>query len=77
MHTANTIQQGVCRNNGNNYTAVPPLATTNYLLLTIMYTFVKIGGVYTVGQGWSGTARWGRLTISNISCRDYRGYRRH
>ena len=27
MHTANTIQQGVCRINGNNYTAVPPLAT--------------------------------------------------
>ena len=27
MHTANSIQQGVCRNNGNNYTAVPSLAT--------------------------------------------------
>ena len=28
MHTSNNIKQGLCRNNGNNYTPVPLLATT-------------------------------------------------
>ena len=62
MHTANAIQPGVCPNNDNNSTAVPPLATTNYLL-TMTYTFIKNGEYITIGRCWSTTKHGDRLTI--------------
>ena len=76
MHTANTIQQGVCRNNGNNYTAVPPLATTNYLL-TMTHTLIKNGEYITIGRGWSTTMYRDRLTIrvSHIEDRSWNNRR--
>ena len=48
MHTANTIQQGVCQNNGNNYTAVPPLATICNLVCSQPFRMSGMAGVHSV-----------------------------